>query len=88
MKKVMEIETIDKNLETFQNIISNSIELEYPLEHQIAIYILYSIFLDAHYMGLRSEGGNFNGLTEKSCSIDFGDYYEGMIMQDNVVIMP
>jgi hypothetical protein len=87
MKKIIEIETIDKCLESFQNIISNSIELEYTLEHNIAIYVLYFIFPCAHYMGLRSEGGSFNNLTKKSCSIDFGDYYEGMIMQDNVVIM-
>jgi hypothetical protein len=36
MKKVIEIETIDKYLESFHNIVSNSIELEYPLEHHIA----------------------------------------------------
>jgi hypothetical protein len=38
MKKVIEIETIDKHLESFHDIISNSIELEYPLEHHVAIY--------------------------------------------------
>jgi hypothetical protein len=38
MKKVIEIETIDKYLESFHNIVSNSIELEYPLQYHIAIY--------------------------------------------------
>jgi hypothetical protein len=38
MKKVIETETIDKYLESFHNIVSNSIELEYPLQYHIAIY--------------------------------------------------